>query len=216
MNRAAKRARLFEGGCDYLAVENLLLKAKIATRMRLLAYCIMPNHWHLILWPTSATQMSQFMRRFTGNHAQLWQHARSTVGSGAVYQGRYKAIPIQTGTYFYNACRYVERNPLRSDLVHRAEDWPWSSAWRRAHAEEGELLDRWPTPCPHNWLETLNAAATTGDVDTVRAAIQRNVPLGDPEWAKTTTEAMGLTGRLPGRPRKPAEKNCTRPQLPNL
>lgn len=216
MNRAAKRTRLFECSHDYIAVENLLRKAKMATGIRLLVYCIMPNHWHLILWPTSGNQMSQFMRRFTGNHAQLWQHVRSTIGSGAVYQGRYKAIPIQTGTYFYNACRYIERNPLRARLVVRAEDWPWSSAWRRFHDEEGELLDRWPAPYPHDWLETLNAAGADGDVEMVRAAIRRNVPLGDPEWVKTTAEIVGLTDRLPGRPRKLAGNNCTRPHLPNL
>lgn len=214
MNRAAKRARLFECSRDYIALEDILSKAKLETGIRLLAYCIMPNHWHLIIWPASATQMSQFMRRFTGHHAQLWQYSRDSVGLGAVYQGRYKAIPIQSETYFHNACLYVERNPLRANLVARAEDWPWSSAWRRIHNEDFELLDRWPTPYPHNWLETLNAGVATDD--DVRTAVRRNVPFGDHDWARTAADAAGRTHRPPGRPRKSAENNCTRPQLPNL
>lgn len=105
MNRAAKRTRLFRQTADYITAEKLLLEAKTALDIRILSYCIMPNHWHLIVWPVSGSQLSQFMRRFTGRHAQHWQAHYSTAGSGAVYQGRYKAIPVQTGNYFYNVCR---------------------------------------------------------------------------------------------------------------
>lgn len=65
MNRAAKRVQLFDSNSDYIAVESLLVKAKMATGIRLLDYCIMPNHFHFILWPNSGAQMSQFMRTDT-------------------------------------------------------------------------------------------------------------------------------------------------------
>ena len=211
MNRAAKRARLFDSASDYIATEDLMLRAKRATAMRVLDYCIMPNHFHFIIWPTSATQMSQFMRRFTGEHAQKWQTTRASTGSGAVYQGRYKAIPVQTGRYFYNVCRYVQRNPIRAGLVKRAEDWPWSSLWRRLNNEDADLLHPWPVPWPKDWLETLNAPIDT-EVEEVRRAIRRGVPLGDPEWMAKTAEVVGLTRhvRPRGRPRE-REENCTRP-----
>src|SRR5262245_51292055 len=105
MNRGAKRALLFTSDSDYRAMEALLFSAKEITGMRLLAYCIMPNHWHLILWPTSGQQMSQFMRWLTGTHAQRWQAFHDSIGTGAVYQGRYKAIPVQTEHHFLTVCR---------------------------------------------------------------------------------------------------------------
>jgi putative transposase len=209
MNRAAKRARLFHCDTDYIAVENLLTRAKAHTNMRLLTYCVMPNHWHLILWPANAHQMSQFMRRFTGTHAQQWQRARSVTGSGAVYQGRYRAIPIQTGRYFYNACRYVERNPLRAGLVSRAEDWLWSSLWRRLHKPDDPLLEPWPVPCPTDWVDTLNTA--NDGADELRNAIAKGVPLGDREWV--TAAAARPTSGIRGRPRKASSKNDTRPRF---
>ena len=212
MNRAAKRVQLFDANSDYIAVENLLLETKIVTRIRLLDYCIMPNHFHLILWPRAASEMSQFMRRFTGRHAQSWQTAKCSTGSGAVYQGRYKAIPVQTGDYFYNVCRYVERNPLRAGLVTKAEEWPWSGLWRRLHGEDGDLLDPWPIPYPTDWLQTVNAVTEASETETVQRAIKRGIPLGDPDWIAKTAEAVGLKHRLRsrGRPRTPRE-NCTRP-----
>jgi putative transposase len=214
MNRAAKRVQLFDSNADYIAAERLLQKAKTETAMRLLDYCIMPNHFHLVIWPKSASQMSQFMRTFTGTHAQCWQLARGTVGSGAVYQGRYKAIPVQAGRNFYNVCRYVQRNPLRAGLVTKAEEWRWSSLWRRLHAEDKDLLEPWPIRCPDDWLEVLNAPTEPADMDKVRKAINLGIPFGDPEWIEKTAEVVGLKRHLRsrGRPRKPRE-NCTRPLI---
>lgn len=212
MNRAAKRVQLFDSTEDYSAVESLLLRAKVATGMRLLDYCIMPNHFHVILWPRAASEMSQFMRRFTGVHAQIWQTARGSTGSGAVYQGRYKAIPVQTERYFYKVCHYVHSNPLRAGLVPRAEDWRWSSLWRRLHNEDVDLLDPWPIPCPPDWLQLLNATTAADELATVRGAIKRGIPLGDPDWIEKTARIVGLRSRLRsrGRPKAGVEK-CTRP-----
>jgi putative transposase len=211
MNRAAKRTQLFRRNVDYIAIERLLVETKIATHMRVLSYCIMPNHWHLILWPTSGRQLSQFMRRLTGKHAQLWQSIHSITGSGAVYQGRYKAIPVQTGNYFYNVCRYVERNPLRAGLVGRAEEWPWSSCWRREHDESADLLDPWPVACPDDWVATLNAGTDSDEL--VRSAVKKGTPFGEPDWVVKTAVSVGLTSHLrhAGRPRRQLAGNCTRP-----
>jgi putative transposase len=214
MNRAAKRVQIFESDTDYIAAESLLRKAKTETDVRLLDYCLMPNHFHFIIWPKAASQMSQFMRLFTGSHAQLWQFARGSVGSGAVYQGRYTAIPVQTERYFYNLSRYVQRNPLRAGLVTRAEEWRWSSLWRRLHGEGVDLLEPWPIDCPNDWLETVNAPVEAAETETIRTAIKRGIPLGDPAWIEETAEIVGLKGRLrrPGRPKKHVG-NCTRPLI---
>ena len=215
MNRAAKRVQLFDSNEDYLAIEGVMVRAKNATSIRLLDYCFMPNHFHLILWPRAGNEMSQFMRRFTGLHAQIWQAGRSSTGSGAVYQGRYKAIPVQTERYFYNVCRYVQRNPLRAGLVTRVEEWRWSSLWKRLHNPGADLLDPWPIPCPSDWLQLLNANDDASELEKVRDAIKRGIPLGDPDWIEETAQNVGLTSRLrsPGRQKRVA-KTAPDPNLP--
>ena len=194
--------KLFDCPQDYTAVQDLLLEVRAVIGMRLLSYCIMPNHWHLILWPQNSTEMSHFLQTFTGTHAQRWRTAHSSTGCGAVYQGRYKAFPIQTGVYFLNACRYVERNPVRANLVPRAEQWRWSSCWRKC--EQMPALHPWPIPRPENWLSIVNNAEDRGELSEIRNAVSRGLPFGDPKWVAETATAMGIESRLrkPGRPPK--------------
>src|SRR5208337_3088457 len=94
---------------------------------RLLAYCVMPNHWHLIVWPRQDGELSRFVGWLTLTHTQRWHAQRHTRGSGHVYQGRFKSFPVQGDEHFLTACRYVERNALRANLVERAEAWRWCS-----------------------------------------------------------------------------------------
>jgi putative transposase len=203
LNRGAKRTRLFDSSSDYSAFENILCEAQARTAMRLLAYCIMPNHWHFVLWPDSASQMSQFMHWLTLTHAQRWQVFHQTVGCGPVYQGRYKAIPVQTETQFLNVCRYVERNPLRAGLVLHAQEWQWSSLWRRHHGPH-DALDKWPVPQPGNWTAIVDEPDQDQELDRIRLAVTRGAPLGDPQWVKQTAGALGLDSclRPRGRPKK--------------
>ena len=95
--------------------------------MRLLAYCVMPNHWHLVVWPHQDGALSRFMNWLTLTHTQRWHQHRHSVGEGHVYQGQFKSFPVETNEYFLVVCRYVERNAVRAGLVERAEQWRWSS-----------------------------------------------------------------------------------------
>jgi len=203
LNRGAKRAVLFFRDADYTAFEGILMEAGRRHGMRILAYCLMPNHWHFLLWPTSARQLREFMHWVTMTHARRWQAFHALVGSGAVYQGRYKAIPVQTDTYYLNVCRYIERNPLRAGLVRRAEDWRWSSLWRSINVADAGL-EQWPVAKPAEWVRLVNGAEDSTAVEPVRAAIKRGMPLGDPAWAKETAAILGLesTLRSVGRPKK--------------
>ena len=124
----------------------------------LLAYCAMPNHWHLIVWADKVSDLSRFMHWLTMTHAQRWHAQHGTAGTGPVYQGRFKGVPIESDAHLLTACRYVERNAFSGGLVARAEEWRWSSAWRRCNHREDELLHAWPIPVPSNWLESLNQA----------------------------------------------------------
>jgi putative transposase len=85
--------------------------------MRILAYCVIPNHFHLVLWPHQDGALSEFMRWLTMTHTQRWHAAHQTAGTGPMYQGRFKSFPVQSDDHFYSVCRNVEPNPLRAKLV---------------------------------------------------------------------------------------------------
>src|SRR5688500_11042952 len=130
-------------------------------------------------------------------------------GQGAVYQGRYRGIPVARDRQFLWVCRYVERNALRANLVERAEDWQWSSAWRRLHDPDDDLLAAWPVEPPKDWIADLNQPQTAEEMDAFRRAVRDDQPFGDEEWASAVRKAAGLREpRKPGRPRRPAGSHC--------
>ena len=134
LNRAVGRRTLFEKEYDYRAFERIIDQTLRTCRMRICAYCLMPNHWHFVLWPERDGDLSAFMQQMTNTHVKRWKAHFHETGLGHLYQGRFKSFPVQTDEYFYQAVRYVERNALRANLVSRAEDWPWSSLARRHRA----------------------------------------------------------------------------------
>jgi putative transposase len=173
--------------------------------MRILAYCVMPNHWHFVLWPTSDGTLSRFVRWLSSTHAQRRHVHRNSIGAGHLYQGRFKSFVIQSDHHFLTVCRYVEANPLRAGLVSRAEDWRWSSLWRRGrgHASDQVLLSRWPTERPADWTAVVNESQPTRELSKLRESVKRNRPFGDDAWTRRAVESMGLgsTLRPRGRPR---------------
>src|SRR5262249_23022236 len=134
LNRANACLTIFETDADYTAFERVLAEAVARYNPRLLAYCVMPNHFHLLLWPREDGDLSQFMRWLTVTHTQRWHAHHRTAGTGHVYQGRFKSFPVQSDEHFLTVCRYVERNALRANLVSRAEDWRWG----RLRARRGQ------------------------------------------------------------------------------
>jgi putative transposase len=207
LNRASRRAALFEGPGDYAAFARLLVEAQAERPVRLLAYCLMPNHWHLVLWPQHNRDLSRFVSWVTLTHTQRWHARRGTAGSGHLYQGRFKSFPVEADEHLLVVCRYVERNALRAGLVGRAEDWPWGSlAQRRAGRGDGQpVLTEPPLPWPAGWAAWVNAAQTAAEEEAVRRCARRGRPFGSAGWVgqMVTSYAQGPTVRPPGRPRKP-------------
>jgi putative transposase len=206
LNRANARLKIFEREADYLAFERVLAEAQDRVPMRILAWCLMPNHWHLVLWPRRDGDLSEYMRRVTLTHAQRWHAHRATAGTGHVYQGRFKSFVVQKDAHFLTVCRYVERNALRANLVQRAEDWRWSSLCRTHHRETAELLRAAPGPVtrPRNWVAYVNQSGTAAEIEAVRHSVRRGVPYGQPKWTNRTAKLLGLesTLRPRGRPVK--------------
>ena len=122
INRANGRLRIFKKRADFEAFERILAEGIERFGMRVCGYCIMGNHWHLVLWPRDDGDMSQFMRWVTLTHTQRWHVAHGTVGIGHVYQGRYKSFPVQGNSHYLTVMRYVEANPLRAKMVETAGD----------------------------------------------------------------------------------------------
>jgi putative transposase len=191
MNRGARKMRLFDEPGDYRTFLDLMVDAQQHVPMRCLAYCVMPNHFHLVLWPREDGHLSRFMFLLTGGHAMQWQHFRQTRGLGHVYQGRFKALPVSEDGHFLRVCRYVEQNPLRAGLVSRAEDWPWSSLSQRNRSRPGVSLEPWPVSQPRHWLDLVNRDRKDDFVD-IREAIKRNAPFGSETWKTAMTERLGL------------------------
>src|SRR5881398_1576643 len=123
LNRAVARAAIFEKDGDYAAFLRILREGAEWQPIRLLAYCLMPNHWHLVLWPEKDGELTAFLRWLTHTHTMRWHAHYHTGGTGHVYQGRFKSFPVETDEHLYTVLRYVERNALRANLVARAEDW---------------------------------------------------------------------------------------------
>src|SRR5512142_2535717 len=88
LNRRVGRLALFEKRGDYHAFEKILQEAAERTGIRIAAYCLMPNHWHLLLWPRHDGELSEVMRWVTVTHTQRWHAHRHSAGSGPVYQGK--------------------------------------------------------------------------------------------------------------------------------
>jgi putative transposase len=206
LNRGVARMQLFEKAADYQAFEQVLKETLDVSPMRICAYALMPNHWHLLLWPKFDGDLARFMQRLTITHVRRWQQHRGYAGLGHVYQGRYKSFPVQSDEHFWTVARYVERNAVRAELVLRAEEWRWSSAWRRCHgtAEERSILSSWPMEMPTDWLARVNQIDSEAELESLRASVQRGRPYGKPQWQKRIAKRLGLQSayRPTGRPRK--------------
>jgi len=206
LNRGVARLPLFDKPADYDAFLRVLAEALDECSMRVLAFALMPNHWHFVLWPQRDGDLSAFCRWLAHTHSMRWHAHYHTSGTGHIYQGRFKAFAVETDKYFYTVCRYVERNALRAHLVQRAEDWRWSSLWQRLHGDDqpSPLLSPWPLPVPSDWIEHVNSPQTEAELEALRRSVQRGCPFGSSAWQVQMASRLGLshTLRPRGRPRK--------------
>ena len=206
LNRGVGRMRLFLKDADFKAFERNIEKTLESRPMRICAYCLMSNHWHFVLWPEREGDLGAFMQKLTITHVRNWQENRRRVGYGHLYQSRYKSFPVESDEHFYQVVRYVERNALRVNLVARAEQWRWSSLWRRVSgsAEQRRILSAWPLPMPRSWKTLVNEPQTEGELEAIRRSVSRSQPYGKDDWVKATAKQLGLesTLRSRGRPRK--------------
>jgi putative transposase len=191
---------------DYEAFATLIERACQRLPMRVLAYCLMPNHFHLVLWPYGDGDLGRWMHWLLTSHVR--RHHRRYGTQGHVWQGRFKAFPIQQDNHLLAVLRYVERNPLRAGMVDRAEEWPWSSLRSWSAVRRAAFLNEGPLARPQRWPAYVNQPQTEAELEAVRLCVKRGAPWGDPQWARQAARRLGLefTLRPRGRPRTQQQK----------
>jgi putative transposase len=174
INRGNAQVEVFHKDGDYRAFVELIRLACQRIPMRVLAYCIMPNHFHLVLWPRSDRDLGRWMQWLLTAHVRRYhQHYHS---NGHIWQGRFKAFPIEQDNHLLAVLRYVERNPLRAGLVEQAEEWRWSSLhrWRPNGPSDG--MDPSPVRRPEGWVQWVNQPFSATELDQIRHSVNRGTP----------------------------------------
>jgi len=207
LNRAVARLPLFERAADYEAFTEVLQEALRREPLPIFAYSLMPNHWHFVVRPDDGHQVSSFFSWLPHTHTMRWHASHHTVGTGHLYQGRFKAFPIEEDDHLLTVMRYVERNPLRANLCPHAEEWKYGSAWHRTNgtAVSEAILSPLPIPRPARWLDHVNQPQTSGEVEAIRKSIARGMPYGTDRWVSQTAARLEIKHTLRPR-RRPAAK----------
>ena len=204
LNRANARLPIFFKEDDFEMFESILEDACDEYGMRLLAYCLMPNHFHLVLYPRQDGDLRKFMQWLTLTHTQRWHTKNGTTGTGHLYQGRYKSVLVQDDAHILGLIRYVERNPLRANLVKNLNNWHFSSYWRRLHGTDAErnVLAEWPIDIPADYDSFLHEPVTIEELSNIRRSVQGGQLYGSEEWIDAMKEKFKIEDPKPrGRPK---------------
>ena len=204
LNRGNGRQKLFHKPGDYDAFVALLADVAAAVPVRVLAFCLMPNHWHLVLLPLKDGALSKFMLRLTTAHVRRhFAHVHDAAG-GHLYQGRFKSFPVQDDHHLLVLLRYVEGNATRAGLVADAAKWKWSSFAARQTPGGARLLTDWPIARPRDWAALLSRPVPEKELESIRTSVRRGRPFGSQRWVEQIARKLGLdfTLRDRGRPRK--------------
>lgn len=202
LNRGNGRSDVFHKADDYVAFVDLMRESNERLPMRVVGYCLMTNHFHLLLWPHADGDLSRWMQWLMTSHVRRYH--RHYHGSGHVWQGRFKAFPVETDEHYLGVLRYVERNPLRANLVTRSQDWEWSSLKPTLRSGPPGLLSAGPLPKSPQWTQYVNSVETEAELACLRNSVARGTPYGQPSWQQQTAIALGLESstRPRGRPTK--------------
>jgi putative transposase len=204
INRGNNRATIFSAPHEFDLFVHLMRRAQVRCHMDVVAACLMPNHFHLVVKPLAAGDLAAWLHWLLTTHAS--RHHRQRNSTGRIWTSRFKAFPVQDDRHLLTVVRYVERNALRANLVRRAENWPWSSLCWRIHQPPAFALAPLAVPLPASWADFVNAPQTAAELRELRRCVSRDRPYGAPGWVQGTAGALGLTHTLrgPGRPRRVA------------
>jgi putative transposase len=210
INRGNNRQKVFRKRGDFVAFLDALAELKERRPFELYGYCLLDNHFHLLLRPIGDS-ISRIMQSLLVSHTQRYH--RHHQSGGHVWQGRFKSPVIQNDEYLLTVLRYIEANPLRARLVERADDYPWSSYRVHGMGEMNALVDplvnyqelsQYPQVRLRKWAEKVHAPIDDARLAAIRRSSETGLPLGDEVWVQRLAKRLGLdlTIRPRGRPRK--------------
>lgn len=158
INRSARRVPMFARPKDYREFLAILREGLKRHPVPLVAYCLMNNHWHLVVGPTGTALLSKLMHWVTTTHAVRLNLRQGRTGEGAVYQGRFKSHPLESPGSLLRAIRYVERNALSAGLAQRAQSWPWGSLADRLRSHPSMPMTNVPILTSAAWIAYVNSS----------------------------------------------------------
>ena len=213
--RGNYRQTVFEEAADYLQYLNFLVQYASLYDLEIWAYCLMPNHVHLVCVPMQLDSLARTLHTVHMKYARYFNKKRDSVGH--LWQGRFFSCALDE-RHLYAAVRYVERNPVRAGIVSAAGDYPWSSAKAHIAGEGNDVLSGrcFLTETVADWRQYLGPDSDTGTVPGPDSAEENAIikatlsgrPCGEEDFVKGVEENLGrkLTPQLRGRPRKPEQQ----------
>lgn len=204
--RGNRRERVFHSPGDTAAYLDLLHKYSVDFGIEIVAYCLMPNHVHIVLVPKTAEALHRALKAVHGRYAQRVN--RLFGRRGHVWQDRYFSSPLDAG-YFANAVRYVELNPVRAGMVAKAEDFRWSSAQAHCRVATDRVIGHTTLSAVlggiSNWSAWLAEGVSDETLTTLRQNAGQNLPCGSEEFITSLESVCGRTLRF--RPRGGQPRN---------
>ena len=201
INRGNMKMQVFDDMEDYEYFLKLLEIASKREQVEIHAYCLMPNHFHLLLIPKETKSLSRFMQWVMTSHVRYYHKKNRT--SGHIWQGRYKSFIVEKESYYISLMRYIEANALRAKLVLKAQDWDYGSLMEREQKHR-TLLSEPYIEIYEDWVEYVNTPIKRGELATIRNSVNRQAPLGEEQWQLEIATKYGMLSTLNqrGRPKR--------------
>lgn len=194
INRGNGGQQIFHKDGDFSAFIDLLLQERAKYAVKVLAWCLMPNHFHLLVQPQEAAQLHKWMQWLMTTHVRRYHKHYGT--SGHLWQGRYKNFVVQDNEHLLTVARYIEGNPVRSSLSGTAAQWPWSSHQARNATGEESRPDPLPISLPEDWADFVDTPLTDAEIEKVRNSVNRQTPFGHESWRDELCARMGLESTI--------------------
>ena len=176
VNRGNDKKIIFPETVDYGSFLALLREARERYKVALYAYCLMPNHFHLVVCAETLRALSAYMHFIQRSHACDLRACDRSRGHGHIFQRRYWNKLVEGEGYLLTVMKYVEANPVRAGMVDWAAEWEWSSMWERVNGDR-DLLQPSGLWLPDDWPTVVTIPLQAPDLEKIRRPKKRGRPI---------------------------------------
>jgi len=139
-NRGLDKNPIFYNPANYEYCLRLIQRYKVRYGITVIAYCLMPNHYHLLLRQEGDTPVYRFINSLFNSYVQAVNRQQNR--KGPMFEGRYKYVHVDKGDYLIHLCRYIHLNPVKANLTSRPEDWLYSNYSEWVCLQDGSVKDQ--------------------------------------------------------------------------